>query len=444
MSLQENMELIRSTLYPYQRSLLDSPSKRIIVLKARRTGMSYGAMLRVLVKTLLHKQDYFVVTTSLAISQTLLSYVTDRWAPALKMAGYPLEISGQGKGHIEFKGGGAIVAKSSNLTGLRGLTGSVLIDEIAFLSQKEQALLFEAILPLSEDVHNPHTELLAISTPWVADPLNAFYQIWTDPTGEFDDFERIKLPITEAVKQGLPFNLDLLNRMSPARRDREFMTTFLEGGGDRWFDRNRLQGWVDPSLPEPQELYLGIDLGSQSDRTAIVAMDTYREALGPVWEISGVPYNEQLVIVSNLIDELQPRRVHIDSTRNETFRDIIKEKYPSIVEGISFTYGWKKSTVEALDKALHEGSLKFRSQGYEWYQGRWVPSYQNILVEDFSLVVQKETPSGLVTFDTLHDSRGHGDSFAAALLAFDAASSSSQEVKVKSGSTRKGQRRIRA
>lgn len=153
---------------------------------------------------------------------------------------------------------------SGNPDGLRGYSAqAILLDEAAFIEQPEK--VFAAIAPtLTRD---KDAELIVASTP--AGKSGFFWELWNSAD---ENWHRQMTTIDKAVEQGLDVDIVELEKLvgDPEVFDMEYRCQFA----DSWssFLDIRLLDWYDKMPEGSKPAYCGMDIGSTSDRTAIVTL----------------------------------------------------------------------------------------------------------------------------------------------------------------------------
>lgn len=174
---------------------------------------------------------------------------------------------------VKFSNGSRVLSlPSGNPSALRGYSAqAILLDECAFIERPDD--VFAAIAPtLTRD---PDAELIVASTP--AGKSGFFWKLWNEAG---DDWYKQRTTVDDAVAQGLEVDIAELEKLvgDPEIFDIEYRCKFA----DSWSSMVdlRLLDWYD-ELPEgAKTAYLGMDVGSTSDRTALV---TLRELLDTLY-----------------------------------------------------------------------------------------------------------------------------------------------------------------
>lgn len=166
---------------------------------------------------------------------------------------------------IKFANGCRVISlPSGNATALRGWTAQcILIDECAFIERPND--VYSSIVPtLTRD---KDAELIVASTP--AGKKGLFWDLWNNAD---NTWHKQCTTILDAQSQGLDVDIDALKKMTidPEMFDIEYMCKFADSYSD--FIDLSLIDYYDELPKEIKARYLGMDVGSTSDRTAIVTL----------------------------------------------------------------------------------------------------------------------------------------------------------------------------
>lgn len=181
---------------------------------------------------------------------------------------------------IVFSNGGRVLSlPSGNPSALRGYSAqAILMDEAAFIERADD--VFAAIAPtLTRD---RDAELIITSTP--AGKSGFFWDMWNRMD---DSWYKQITTIDDAVEKGLNVNIEELEDLvgNPDVFDVEYRCKFADSWGS-FVDVNLLD-WYDALPGGNQTKYFGMDIGSTSDRTAIVVLV----------EIDGIVFVDDIIIL---------------------------------------------------------------------------------------------------------------------------------------------------
>lgn len=304
-------------LLPYQKEAIEGLERKrfSVLLWARQTGksftVSYYAILRALS---FDNHRVLVISPSERQSKEMLDKVKYH-ITTLKLSGVDyFEDSTTLQLEARLPNGSKIVALPSKPETVRGFSGDVIMDEVAFFDRGFE--VYQAVFPTI--TRKPTYKLIAISTPKSKKDL--FYHLWN--TAQQDDsWFSYKLTIYDAVAKGL--NIDPEELKSGIKNELAWKTEYLcefmdaeevllpyemiqqcEEEGIETADLRLLKG----------EIFLGIDIGRRKDLTVISIL----EKLGSVLYLrrqeilQNTPFSQQMAVIDHLCH--YARRVAIDET----------------------------------------------------------------------------------------------------------------------------------
>lgn len=312
---------------------------------------------------------------------------------------------------IRFAGGQRIVSlPSGNPPALRGYTADVIIiDESAYIERP--ADVFAAIAPTL--TRNPDAELVLASTP--AGKASWFYDKVQEAKSNPKDWYFQQTTIEDAVAEGLDIDLEGLRKTisDPDTWDREFMCKFAADFSSL-IDTNLLE------FCEPSEAvigrWMGMDVGSTSDRTAVVTLaeladhTLYVEDIVMLYKAS---YEHQLEVLRQLHAKNAYLAGYIDANGiGSALSEFANKQVSARLRGFTWTGSNKTPAYEALRARCFDHKLKF------------APHLKELIVSDFGNVHRIVSEAGRVTYEAGRNSDGHSDATSALVLAIQAAAGS--------------------
>lgn len=402
-------------LLPYQRRIFDSRSKKIICCCSRQIGKSFLAAAKAVRWALTHPQSLTacISTGERAGKEFLLKVV--QWAEACQacadkdLAPY-LQFSASST-EVKFANGSRImVLPSGNPAALRGYSGNVVIDEMALLPNDEE--VWAAIAPLlTSRISNAGKWVLVLSTPT---GLNTrFAKIWqSDPSL---GWEKYKLTIEDAVKEGLPADIEELKRLvnDPTIWETEFECQFASTADMafplEWLRDIGEEYTYDPSLP----CFIGVDVARTSDLTVFAVVQQDKNGcfhLIDVVTLKNAPFNEQLKALKETWLKYGMPAGAIDSTgigkmfAEEAARTISRRLTPFV-----FTASSKTEIFERLRKAVQNQGFKVMKE------------HEELVKED--LMQMRRLVDTSIHYTAPHTKSGHADISTAIALALQASHS---------------------
>ena len=306
---------------------------------------------------------------------------------------------------VKFSNGSRVLSlPSGNPSALRGYSAqAILLDECAFIERPDD--VFAAIAPtLTRD---PDAELIVASTP--AGKSGFFWKLWNEAG---DDWYKQRTTIDDAVAQGLEVDIAELEKLVGDKEvfDIEYRCKFA----DSWSSMIdlKLLDWYDELPTGAKTAYLGMDVGSTSDRTALV---TLKELLGTFYVddivvMHKASYESQMSIVKQLHEREKYTSGYIDQNGiGSALAEFVSKQISSRLRGFTWTGTNKTPSYEALRAAIFDHKLKFNSK------------FRSIIEEDFQNVHRIVSETGKVQFEAGRNKQGHSDVTSAIVLALQAA-----------------------
>lgn len=398
------MQLI-DLAFPYQKEFITNPSKRKIWISSRQIGKSWTIAF-ILVRKALEKKNGLTLCISVnSRSASEIIKKCSQFAEAVKTLSKGAITYQNAFDHITFSNGSRILSLPSTSDGLRGWTAScVCLDEAAFIYKLDE--IMQGISPtLTRD---PNAELILTTTP--AGMNGPFYEMYSRAREDEQWYVQITT-IHDAIQGGLEIDLDSLQSLcqDPDVFAQEYECKFMSSYGS--LIDLELIDWYDDLPKGRYEAYLGMDIGSTSDRSAIVtakrALDiTYIDDIAMLHKTS---YEEQLRIVKEMHALNNYSSGYIDKTGiGSAFAEFCTKQISSRLKGMQFTVANKTPMFEQLRSQIFEHKVKFNKK------------LKKLIEDDFRNVQRIVTESGQVRYIAGHDQNGHSDATSAIVLALQA------------------------
>lgn len=324
---------------------------------------------------------------------------------------------------VELPHGSKITALPANPDTARGFSANVLLDEFAF--HQDSRAIWKALFPV---ISKPGLKLRVISTP--NGKGNKFYDLMT---GADDGWSRHTTNIYQAVKDGLPRNIEELRKGA--------------GDDDLWAQEFELQwldeasAWLDFELitscehehagvPEHYQggpCFVGVDIASRNDLYVIWVVEQVGDVLWTreIIERKRISFAEQDMLLDDVFARYNVIRCCKDQTgMGEKPVEDAKRRYGDLrVEGVLFTTASK---------------LTLATRGKEHFQDRKIriPQGRNDLRADLHKLKKVTSETGAPRFVADSDSNGHADRTWAGFLAINAASTPGMKIDFRSAGTR--------
>ena len=269
----------------------------------------------------------------------------------------------------------------------------VCIDEAAYVSHLDN--IMNAINPtLSRD---DTAELILTTTP--AGKNGDFYELYSNAIND-DNWYVQYTTIHDAINDGLNANLQSLKTLCPDKDvfAQEYECQFLSEYGSL-IDVSLIDYYDD--LPTGNRTnYLGMDIGSKSDRSAIVILRKIGEVvyLDDIVVLNKMEYNQQLQMVKEIHNINKFNAGYIDETGiGSAFAEFVKKNVSSKITGFTFTGSNKTPMYEKLRSLIYEHKMKVNRK------------FKSIIEKDFKNVQRVVNEAGQLKYIAGHDENGHSD-----------------------------------
>ena len=390
-------------LYSYQRDFLMNEARFRLILKSRQIGFSFILALDALLACAAGR-DQLIYSASQEQSDILIAYAIQH---ATKLG---LGLDQESKSKLTL-GPNFIRALPANPRTVQGFAGDIFYDEFAW--QLKQKAMWRAGYPSITAVGGRAT---ISSTPFTMGSL--FWEIATNHKQKWSLWDRTKITIHDAVKQGMviPGGIDELR----ANLDGESWALMYEC---QWMDDNTaLLSWELLEAAGRTELgikndeanlrYIGVDVGRINDKTAIAhVIQTGERNSKPVYHLQrmethkGLSFDAQRGLLNQLHGDHFIKRMQIDRTGlGMQLAEEISNAHPSCTNGVWFSAQRKEELALNVLKLLEEERLT-------------LPLDPGLYAQ-LHAVKRIPTASG-IKYDAARDEQGHADDFWALALAVD-------------------------
>lgn len=394
---------IFSTLLPYQQTFFANKKKRKMWISSRQIGKSH-TLAGLLVFKALSKQNGLslcISTGSRAASEIIRKCAM--FAEAVKLLSNNSIDYTQSFDSIKFSNGCRVISLPSSDDGstLRGWTSvCTVLDEAAFIPKLNIQL--NAIAPtLTRD---PNSELIFATTP--AGMNGDFYKLYQNALQDPAWYVQTTT-IHDAIQQGLKVDIEALHTLCPDPEvfAQEYECNFLESYCSM-VDLNLLETYEE--LPhDVKTAYLGIDVGSTGDRTAIA---TILEHNGTFWLddiciLHKKSYEDQLKIFKQIWQQRNYTGGFIDQNGiGSAVAEFASKQISSKLVGYTWTASNKTPAYENLRSKIFDHKFKIKA------------NLLPLVKADFQNVQRIITESGNVKFQAGHNENGHSDITSAIVL----------------------------
>ena len=390
---------------PYQRDFIMAKKKRKLWLSSRQIGKSWSLAFIAVEKALSKMNGLSLCISTGGRAASELMKKVNQMAEAVKVLTNGKIDYMASQDACKFSTGARVLSlPSGNPTALRGWSAqAILIDECAFIERPYDVMA--AIGPsLTRD---PNSELIIASTP--AGKQGLFWDIYNKTD---DNWYVQTTTIEDAVKSGLKVNIEELIQLCPDNElfQQEYMCRFA----------NEFSQLIDTSLldfedrtEKPIARWLGMDVGSKSDRTAIVTLAELPDHTFYVEDIAilnKVSYTDQLQILRDFHTKYNYVAGLIDQNGiGSALAEFATKQVSAKIKGYTWTGSNKTPAYEELRSRCFDHKLKFPTRVKE------------LVVKDFNNVNRVVSESGKVSYEAGRGADGHSDFTSALVLAIQAA-----------------------
>lgn len=396
------MQKLTDILLPWQLSYFHNfiNHNRLISCCSRQIGKSFVASFCAVYDAVINGGTWTLVSTGQRAADELFK-------KCVKMAkffqgmlrGTPFSFSFQNNAsEIRFSNGGSIFSCPNNPDGLRGKSSSLLLDEMAFIDNADEC--WKACIPFLTSPFGATKKLQIFSTP--AGQSGLFYKLWNE-----SDYIKTKVTILDAVRDGLPVNLEELRKtvLDDDIFSQEYLCEFLDSN-TALFSYELLRDSTYETCPkEGGKVFIGIDIGRTHDLTAIAIV---REKdgifyLDHVEVLRNKEFSEQERYIASLVAQYKPKSGSIDATGiGAQLAESLHKKFPQMME-VKFTNDSKNEMFGMVKKNLGSATLK-------------LPNDEKI-IQDLHKIKRIVGPSGSLSYKASSDDTGHADQASAIALA---------------------------
>ena len=412
------MNVIDEILLPWQRKWVRDSARFKIGLWSRQTGKSFATACEAAEDSAAQPKNSSNLWVCLSAGERqALEWMekAKKWAEALKAAvdSYD-EIRDSAnalmsRAEIRFANGARIVAIPANPDTARGYSGNLVLDEFAI--HEKPAEIWAAIYP---SITNPLTgekKIRIVSTP--KGRGNKFADLWEHN----DKYSKHKVTIEDAVRMGLPIDLDELKAGvdDPDIWAQEYMCEFIDNTSVLL--PYELIGKCESSQISDDgasPLYIGMDIGRSRDLSVIVTAVKLGDVLSiiSVETLRKMPFADQLDILLSKATAGRVQRVCIDSTGiGAMLAEEATRKGGAKFEGVNFNVATKGEMYGLMRRKFEERSVR-------------IPVDRE-LREDLHAVQRVVSTGGNVTYSAPRNADGHSDRAAALALCCRAAATAS-------------------
>jgi phage FluMu gp28-like protein len=396
-----------TTLYPYQRAWVFEPARRAIALGSRQIGKSHGTAGTGVLWGAFNGE----LTTIVSIGQLESSEVLDkvaRHADVLTRLGSRMaRVVGKSGTQIRFASGGRVLALPS--TGGRSFTGNLFLDELAYQEHAEG--VWDSAMPTT--IRRGLKSRIASTANGIG---NLFHSLWSEPEKHIG-YATHETPLKMALDAGM--RVDLLDCWSAVAKgdrrlfDQIFNCRFLDGEQQHIPTEAITAATTDNLyvIPGTGVWYAGLDIGENSDRTALVVVHFDGEVarVRAVVTMKRTEHGALQNLVAWAFQTWDLRRLCVDATGLGTFptQEMAKKFGSQRVEAVRFSSTSKEELATTLYSAFLDEWVRIPS--HDGATQTIEPGGSVALQRDVMALRRTRLPGGAVRYDAPRTSEGHAD-----------------------------------
>ncbi|AXH14363.1 hypothetical protein CP985_05665 [Malaciobacter mytili LMG 24559] len=385
-------------LYEYQRKFIEDNSRFRVWLKSRQIGATYGCSGECLVDAM-SGMDQLILSAS--ETQAL------KWYEEIHKHAEKLGILLDGsKSEIKVPSGATIYIFANNFRTIQGFSGSVWMDEFAWYLNPKR--IWEAFIPSITSVKAGETKarITILSTPFEQDSL--FHKLCVD-TEKYYMFSRHHTTIYDAVKDGLDVDVAVLKDLFDADSWAMMYECVFADDDSSLFPIKLIKSCVKDYMyytpPYQNVLWSGYDVGRVKHLSVLSALDKlegkYVLAIQDMFK--NASFEAQKTVLREHLNLYLKANMRIDKTGiGMDLAEGMERKYPSRVEGISFTASSKEFMALNLKKMFEDKMIVIPNDPY--------------LIADIHSIKKKAGAQKMIYYSN-ENKNGHADRFWSLALA---------------------------
>ena len=390
---------------PYQKKFFTNPAKRKIWVSSRQIGKSF-CVAGILTFKALQKHNGLAICISVnSRSASEIISKCKQFAESVKVLSNNAITYTSSFDTIRFSNGSRIMSLPSTADSLRGWSAQcVVVDEASFVWRLDDIL--QGLAPtLTRD---PDAELILTTTP--AGKNGPFYEMYSNALNDPVWYVQ-HTTIHDAIADGLNVDLNSLHSLCPDPDvfAQEYECKFLSEYSSL-IDLNLID-YYDELPKETFTNYIGIDVGSTSDRTAMVTVKQAKDIayIDDIVIMHKASYEDQLDMAKLLHQKNTYKSGYVDKTGiGSAFSEFVEKKVCSQIKGLQFTVANKVPMFENLRSRIFDHTLKINRK------------FKSMIELDFNNVQRIVNEAGQVKYEAGHNSQGHSDITSAIVLALQA------------------------
>ncbi len=382
-------------LFEYQKEFLRSTNQYRLVVKSRQIGFSFVSALDALIAAIAGRNQLFL-SASEEQALILMRYL-EYWAGKIGIT-----FSTDKENEKRLSNGAIIKAMANNFRTVQGFTGDIWMDEFAWYQNPKK--IWHAFVPSIGAVNG---RLTILSTPFEEQSL--FYDLVHD-TQKYYMFERFRIDIYRAIKDGLKFDLQTMRALFDADTWASAYECQFVDDESALFSIELIKSCVDNTLSyyspsRHNTLFAGYDIGRTAHKSALAALNLvdniYELAILEVF--AKMSFDEQKAYLKSFLNQYLYALLHIDRTGiGMDLAEHINKKYKKRAKGIHFSATYKEAMALNLKKLFEDKIIR-------------IPN-DPLLIADIHAIKRKAGARGFL-YDAKANEYGHADRFWALALA---------------------------
>lgn len=406
-------------LYLYQRQWLLDRARFKIGMFARQTGKTFTTTLEIVDDCFEQEAQgrrgrWVILSRGERQAKEAMDEGVKKHAKAYNLAITEMESAYRGDDGTEYTmldvvlpGGSKITALPANPDTARGFSANVFLDEFAFHADSRK--IWGALFPVISNGY----KLRVTSTP--NGKGNKFYDLMT---AEGDTWSKHSVDIYQAVRDGLPRDIELL-RAGLGDEDlwaQEYELKWLDEAS-AWLSFELINSVEHEQAGQPERYaggpcYVGVDIAARNDLFVIWVVEQVGDVLWTreIVERRRISFAEQDALLDDVFARYRVLRACMDQTGmgEKPVEDAQSRHGKLRVEGVLFT-GPNKLTLAT------QGKERFEDKRLR------IPQGNQTLRADLHKLQKVTSPTGAPRFVADSDAAGHADRAWACFLAINAA-----------------------
>lgn len=349
-------KILKVKPFPYQRALLEDPSKRLVACMGRQSGKTTTIAMRAIHFAYTNPGVTVLITApSLRQSMIMFDRISMFISGTVVLKNHVVRST---RTVIQLDNRSQIIALPCSENFLRGYTAHMIVcDEASFMPER---LITQVLFPM---ISTTDGYAIMLSSPWGRDHF--FYRAFMDPNYSVHHVKSSECPLIKPE-----FLEEMRRNMTEQAFRMEYMAEFVEAA-NAYFTQDLIRGCVDPTLefiPSLEgevpagEYYGGCDLGKLQDFSVITVLKREGDLLKLVYLVEfpiGTPYTNVIGHLVKANEKFKFRKVLVDQTGvGEPVLEGLKEQSVQNVEGLVFTVRTKEELLSCLKIAMEQQRLK--------------------------------------------------------------------------------------